>query len=553
MDYNLVTHLESCATIIKENADFVHLINYSHVPISILALLVGGYVYFKNPRDLLSRILMGISLAFSLWSFFDLIAWLSTDSRYIMFAWSMQGMINALLFLLCFYFVHVFITKRDLPSWYKLSLTLSILPVIILTPTHFNLTEFSVASCEATEGQYFLHYYYLYNLFLFLSALLLQIRGYWFASKASRAQILLLSIGIDSFLVSFFVTGYLASVLENFNLAIYGLFGMAFFMVFLSYLIVQYRTFNIRLLSVHALVTALVLLVGSELFFITSPVQFTLIALTVIFLLILGRALARSVEKELERNEELQRLTGELAVANQELRRLDTVKTEFLSIASHQLRTPLTAMKGYLSLLLEDSYGKISEEVKEILNKVFVVNTRLARLVEELLNVSRIDAGRVQYSFEKTRLEPVLKELEDAFSVGAQERGLKLAFRMPERPLPQLSLDIVKIREVISNLIDNSLKYTKQGSVTVSVRSDAGFVEVLVEDTGIGIAPTVLPNLFEKFVRSKETSKLEVSGTGLGLYVGKKFVEAHGGTIRAESAGLGKGSRFIIRLPVPVR
>ena len=176
--------------------------------------------------------------------------------------------------------------------------------------------------------------------------------------------------------------------------------------------------------------------------------------------------------------------------------------------------------------------------------------------MREFLNVSRIEAGRIQYNFEPTQLEPLIAELVDMFTPTAKNKSLTLKMQLPKVPLPKLTVDPNKIKEVVSNLIDNSLKYTKEGGTTVTLEGGEGVARIIVSDTGIGIRADDLGKLFEKFVRTKETTKMVTSGTGLGLFVGRNFIAAHGGTIRAESPcppmegdGGGKGSRFIIELP----
>jgi signal transduction histidine kinase len=311
--------------------------------------------------------------------------------------------------------VYVFIYKEEASLKSKILAGLSLLPVIVWTPSHFNLVLFDATSCQAVEGDYFVQYYYALNLVVFLVTLLTEVLGYRKAAREDKKQIFLLALGVNLFLLSFFVTGYLASILGNFELVVYGLFGMVFFMALLGYLIVQYKAFDVKLLSVQALVTALVLLVGSQLFFVSGNVQFTLVGSTLIFLLILGRILVVSVQKEIRRKEELQTLTQELAEANQELKRLDAAKSEFISIASHQLRTPLTAIRGYISLVLEGSYGKVTPTLQDVLNKVYVVNNRMGQLVEDLLSISRIESGRVQYTLVETQMEPMVADLVDMF------------------------------------------------------------------------------------------------------------------------------------------
>jgi signal transduction histidine kinase len=173
----------------------------------------------------------------------------------------------------------------------------------------------------------------------------------------------------------------------------------------------------------------------------------------------------------------------------------------------------------------------------------------MVNLAEDLLNVSRIDAGRVQYNYHLAHIEKVLQEAVEVFRLNAQEKGLELTLELPEKELPEMMMDARKIQEVCSNLVDNSIKYTPTGGVHVKLVGATDRAIITVSDTGIGIAPENKEKLFAKFVRSKETNILDVSGTGLGLYVGKNFVEAHGGRIYADSPGKDKGSVFTIELP----
>ena len=134
--------------------------------------------------------------------------------------------------------------------------------------------------------------------------------------------------------------------------------------------------------------------------------------------------------------------------------------------------------------------------------------------------------------------------------ISDKNKSLTLKMQLPKVPLPKLTVDPNKIKEVVSNLIDNSLKYTKEGGTTVTLEGGEGVARIIVSDTGIGIRADDLGKLFEKFVRTKETTKMVTSGTGLGLFVGRNFIEAHGGRIWAESEGENKGSRFIVELPL---
>ena len=548
------------------------LLYYSHVPAIIVSLFVGFFVYFKNKHSLLSKILLSISLTFSIWVFLNLIAWTNNDSNVIMFIWSFFGILYALLCVLCLYFVYVFINKNDITFKMKMALGFLLLPVFIFAPTNFNIYKFdlSVVCGVLDEGVYYANYYYGIGFIAFLWILFFLIFKYRKSEKEHKNQIVLLGIGIELFLLSFFVTGYISSLLtDNFyKLEFYGLFGMTFFMGVLTYLIVKYEAFEIKLIGAQALVVALIILIGSQFFFVASNTNRILTGITLAMAIGFGIFLIKSVQNEVKRKEELQYLTEKLAIANDELRKLDNAKSEFISIASHQLRTPLTSIKGYISLLLEGNYGKIDEVIMDPISKIYASNERLIQLVEELLNVSRIESGRMEYIFEKSSIEKITTALKDTFSVIAKGKGLYMHLNMPSEPLPEIEIDAGKTREVISNLIDNALKYTRRGGITVksellrdmnwSVKHAGGqdedlsgdVVRITISDTGIGVPETELPYLFSKFSRGKDTSRLHVSGTGLGLYVGRNIIEAQHGKIWVESDGLNKGSKFIIDLPV---
>lgn len=268
--------------------------------------------------------------------------------------------------------------------------------------------------------------------------------------------------------------------------------------------------------------------------------------------------------------EKLRLMSDKLETANDALLKLDKTKTEFISIASHQLRTPITAIKGFASLLIEGSFGEVSEGVRGALDKIYVSTERLVQLIEDLLNVSRIESGRMAYAFENSSVEKLIKELYDNFILVAKTKKFYLDLKMPENPLPEVAMDYTKIKELVSNFIDNAIKYTEKGGITVKtellesgvVVDENGFViankksefgkvvRITVSDTGIGFPKEDIPYLFKKFSRGKDGSRLHVGGTGLGLYVGKAVAESHHGQIWAESDGTGMGSKFIIELPV---
>ena len=530
------------------------LLYYSHFPAIFLAMLIGVYVLIRDYYSLKSAILFFIFLMFSLWSFIDIIQWADNRSYVILFFWSLSILLEVLLYLASFYFIYVFISKKDLPVYLKLILCIFILPTIILLPTSRTITGIMIATGDATEGFMATYYTYFVEIFSAIAILIYSLFSYFGNNnRDEKKQIILITLGLLLFLLSFSWGNIMGSFMDNWEISQFGLFGMPIFVALLAYLIVKFQAFNIKMFGAQALVVGLVILIGSQFFFIDKENITNKILTGITFLLAsgFGWTLISSVKKEMERKEELQIMADSLAVANDRLRRLDNSKSEFISIASHQLRTPLTAIKGFVSLILEGSYGKIEPKIKEVLGKIFISNERLIELVEDLLNISRIESGRMEYKIEKFKLEGLVNEIYDTFSLRAKKRGLKFEIIFPENPLPEIETDRNKMREIISNLIDNAIKYTERGWVRIKISySDSDEIfRVSVIDTGIGTLKEDVPFLFSKFSRGTGASKINAGGTGLGLHVGRKMIEALGGKIWVESEGAGKGSTFFVEAP----
>lgn len=327
------------------------------------------------------------------------------------------------------------------------------------------------------------------------------------------------------------------------------------FIVFIYVLVLSYAAFKYNFMHMRqALILLIVnfIIIGSLMSLVSAETMYEFIfrIFTVGLMIFFSFLLIKTFKWEVNRKDDLQVMTDKLARANDELRKLDNAKSEFISIASHQLRTPLTAIKGYISLILEGSYGETEPKMRDALNKVYLANERLIQLVEDLLNISRIESGRLEYKFDHHRMEDLVNELYDTFVLRAKERGLAFSVKTPRKPLPPVEMDYSKMREVISNLIDNAIKYTKEGNVTVIVEKHFNTVRVTVADTGIGVPKDLVSQLFEKFSRGKDTNRLHVEGTGLGLYVGRNLVAAHHGRMWVESAGSGRGSKFIVDIPL---
>ncbi len=267
---------------------------------------------------------------------------------------------------------------------------------------------------------------------------------------------------------------------------------------------------------------------------------------------------AKSVEKirrfNITLKEQVDRATRELRSANEQLKDLDRLKDEFLSIASHDLRTPMTAIKGYLWMAINGRAGKIENQaLKRYLDISYSSAERMIQLINDLLNVSRIKAGRVQMIFEEIDIKTIIDQVFAEIMSKVTEKNILLKYEGSAN-LPKLILDKQRFPEILQNLIGNALKFTpEKGKITVTAKrsKEEGFIEVAVTDTGVGLSKEDAGKLFEKYgrIETSYTKAKESGGTGLGLYITKTYVELHGGKIWVESEE-GKGTSFIFTLHV---
>ncbi|MFH0906973.1 MAG: ATP-binding protein [bacterium] len=229
---------------------------------------------------------------------------------------------------------------------------------------------------------------------------------------------------------------------------------------------------------------------------------------------------------------------------------IDRMKTEFVSIAAHQLRTPLSAIKWTLRMLLDGDAGKVSVDQIDLLNKGYQSNERMIVLINDLLNISRIEEGRFIQDLSLQSLDKIIDNTISSLSGLIKKNKINLIFKKPNKQLPKIKVDKEKIELVIQNLLSNAVSYTqKGGNVTVEMKYDNMNIEVMVKDTGIGIPIEQQNRIFTKFFRADNAVLSETEGTGLGLFMCKNIIEAHGGKIWFESKQ-GQGSVFDFILPV---
>jgi signal transduction histidine kinase len=543
-----------------ETADLPSLLYYSHIPSVVIALLVGLFVFLNARHLLLNKLLLLIASSFSVWVALSLLVWAGNDASLFAAIWPFFGMSAAFISIFSVYFIYVFLEKKDVSAKIKLVFLLLLLPILLFSHTNLGISGFNIPYCDAFQFEGIILKYY-YNALGFLAMfwiLALLIKKYKTAEAMLQKQIILMGVGIEFFLFSFITIIFIVTQLTaagyftDSSLEFYGLFGMTFFMVMMGVLIVRFKTFNVGAVASKALLVALLILIGSQFTYATSTTTAILTAITFILTAIVGFILIKSVNKEIKQRKELETLTKKLAVANERLKDLDKLKSEFVSIASHQLRSPLTAIRGYASLLVDGSYGKLPTKAMEALNRIAESAKNMAYSIEDYLNVSRIESGNMKYNKADFNLRDETEHITDDLRSQAIKQGLVMLFRTDMKSKGIVNADLGKVIQIIQNLINNSIKYTPEGSIKVLVRDDVVRKKIYIdiEDTGIGMNPESLETVFGKFERAGNANSVNIHGTGLGLFVAHKMVVAMEGNITAHSEGEGKGSRFTVELPL---
>jgi signal transduction histidine kinase len=242
----------------------------------------------------------------------------------------------------------------------------------------------------------------------------------------------------------------------------------------------------------------------------------------------------------------------ELEQKNDELTHLDELKSDFMATMSHELRTPLTSVIGYSDMLLSGMTGELNEKQTTFVESILRNGETLLGLINDILDLTKIEAGRLELNKEPIDLRAALLGVLPTVKPRAQEKRIRISTFLPT-DLPLLNADPAKLNQVLLNLLTNGIKYTHEnGSVSVEARPAGGFVEVWVNDTGIGIAKEDQDKVFQRFTQIDSSATRLQGGTGLGLAIVRELVELHGGTIRLQSK-LGKGSSFVFTMPIATR
>lgn len=585
-----------------------------------LSLFFGFLVFVTNNgwRILVNRRFFVFTLFASLWQIVNLLMLVSREENVTLFVTRLTfvtGVIGAY-FLLRFVVVFpraflsaFFLRVLDISS----SILTFFVVVISFTPAVVESVYWSNGALYANYGDLYLVFIAVVILF-FMITILYAFLNYRKSDIKEQKQIKFMFLGLCLTLLFIAFTDLLSPIIfGNDYLSNFGAFSMLFLFGFTAYSIVEHQLFDIRVILTETATGIVVLAVLAQLLFAETAVERIINVIILLLVSYGGYLLIKSVQDEIRKKEQLQTLSHQLQQANEHLKELDKMKTEFVSLASHELLTPVSAIEGYLSMILDEHLAKVDDpKAAQYLDRIYRSSRRLARLVADMLNISRIEEGRLLVQKKDVNLSELIKQVIEEMKFKAEEKKQKIIFDdrslftvhgSPNKEFSnhgqqstdngqqfQTYGDPDKIKEIVVNLLSNGIKFSKDsGTITVKVetvptaqvqehwqkveaeikdrplddqeaikstldphlRELVGSEQLLisVKDEGIGIPQEELPKLFKKFHRVGDYTTAESQGTGLGLYISRALVELHHGRIWAASPGHSHGSTFTFSLP----
>ncbi len=531
----------------------IDIINILILAVMLVNSIYGLFIYSRNRKDKINLSFFILTITISMWGFtmFGYRGFLANGQVLLMarlLYFAAIGIPTAFI-----YFCLIFPdpnTKLSIYTKYLTMIPLLVLCTMALVPNWF-IADVIIYPNKETFIVFNQLSHILFGIYVvcyFSWAYTIIFKKYKKSTGILKIQLAYIFIGTFSSTAITLITNLALLYFGNFDFNWVGQIGVIVMMTLIFYSIMKYRLFNIKVITTELFVFSLWIFILVRTF-LSDNVQDQLVNIGLLAITVaVGVLLIRSVINEVRQREKIELLAADLQKANDRLTELDRQKSEFVSFATHQLRAPLTAMKGYGSLLLEGDMGELPKEAHEGVKRIFDSTNTLVNIVDDYLNITRIELGTMKYAFDTIDLRRLIDDV--IAELGPTIHKAPIVFSFTTENIAKdyrITADRDKLKQVIANLIDNSLKYTPSGKVEASLSYDKVGNKYLfkIKDTGIGIDPEVLPHLFQKFSRAGNANKTNIKGTGLGLFVAKQMIEAHHGPIRAESKGEGKGSTFI--------
>ena len=440
-----------------------------------------------------------------------------------------------------------------------------------MAPIGLSTVGFNYTDCDrnVVEGIAAYYNYLIEAVFILLVVVqavrhFLKVRG----DMRQMFRLVLATLSLVFLLASLLLANFLGTYLDNYDINQLGHIAVPVFAIILAYITIKYETLEPRIMAINTMSMALVILLFSLFFIQHENTQFTIIGITFILSLPLVVSLITGMRKEVNLRVRIEKLleelkrekesvehkvvlrTAELTEANKRLMELDEIKTEFISVAAHQLRTPLSGVKWTLDMMISGGLGTLTSEQQSYLKKCYESNERMIMLINDMLGAIRVDAGKFRYRLAPANIFSLIDDILSEMASSLTEKNLKVVFKDRKQNLPLVLIDTEYMRAVLQNLLENAIKYSKEGGqISIDSKVVEAFVQISIKDEGIGIKEADQKNIFTRFFRAQNAVRVETDGSGLGLFIAKGIIARHGGKIWFESKEA-EGTTFHFTIPI---
>lgn len=514
---------------------------YSHLVPAILAIVLSIFALTKSKFSILSKLFALFTLTFSLWLIGDVVIWTQADYNLISFFWAPLDYINIVFFLLGAYFFISLVKEGDVPVWYKLLFFILSLPAWWVTFTGQSITELYQPVCEALNSDFLTHYKLGVDIFVILFILVFGISNFRQSSLDKKKQIAIVGVALVLFFGIFGGTEYFASQTGNYEVNLYSLFFLPIFLFMIIYSMTNLKLFNLRLVGSQLLAYTMIIMVGSQFFFLQNASEQVLTAVTFAISLSFGILLVKNAKMEEEQRLKIEKLAGDLQSANQG-------QASLIHFMNHQIKGRFGNIKNIFAELAEGDYGGMPAETIPLLKKGLDEANVGVNYVQGILNGASAERGTISYNMTDVDFKSIIENAYNKQKEHAEKKGLQFTLDV-KNGMYQTKGDMLQLGETVRNLFDNSINYTLVGSINATLEIIGNKIRLSVKDTGVGLTDDDKAKLFKAGGRGADSLKVNVNATGYGLVFVKGVIEAHKGRAWAESAGRNQGSTFYIEIP----
>ncbi|MEK7602283.1 MAG: HAMP domain-containing sensor histidine kinase [Patescibacteria group bacterium] len=422
-------------------------------------------------------------------------------------------------------------------------LVLIAIPAFVITALGASVINFDQSVCEAINSTLLTQYKLVVEGILVVWMLYSFAHAWKYSTKDKRIQHSVVLGALLLFFTVFAGTEYFSSMTGIYEINLYSLFVLPIFLVVMVFAVTNLGLFNLRFLGTQILSYSLILMTGSQLFFVQDATHTTLAVITLAISMFFGVLLLQNAKKEEAARMKIEELAKELEKANDQ-------QVILIHFITHQIKGFVAKSRNIFSMALEGDFGPVSDKLKPMMQAGFDSDTKGAATIQEILNAANIKSGKVEFHMALFDLRELIQEITHDLRPAAESKGLELIAELGDE-VATVTGDRAQLVNVFKNLIDNSIKYTPKGSVSVGITLKPTEKKVLftIQDTGVGITQDDMLNLFTEGGHGKDSTRINVESTGFGLYIVKNIVDAHKGRVWAKSEGEGKGSSFFVELP----